>query len=353
MESNDRFLYLFRRHMRKTYTQAESEEFMQYLRQPEYDRQLRRLLRQAQEAGLPQYEQPAENADAIFGAIITQQQARAHMTHEPGGEAPVIPLPAARNRIARRLLQYAAAALVVAAAGLGAWHYSHSRVNPARPVAAAPAVKDGRPGHSYIVLPDGSKVLLNSGSHLDYPAAFDGRRREVTLTGEAYFDIHHDARKPFIVHAGHITTVVLGTAFDIRAFPGQENVVVTVSRGKVRVENGSRTLGVLRCNEQITVNSKAGHPVKQTANTAEVMRWKAEDILFDDEPVSAVAAALEKRFGVSIRLENSDLGNCRVTASFLHHETAEDIIRVVSGITHMQYRADSANTILLTGEGCH
>jgi len=70
-------------------------------------------------------------------------------------------------------------------------------------------------------------------------------------------------------------------------------------------------------------------------------------------PFSCEAVAeLEKRFGISIRLENPDLGNCRVTASFLHRETPEEIIKVLCGINRMQYRVETNNNIVLTGEGC-
>jgi ferric-dicitrate binding protein FerR (iron transport regulator) len=205
--------------------------------------------------------------------------------------------------------------------------------------------------HRYIVLPDGSKVLLNSGSQLDYPAAFNGRRREVYLRGEGYFDIKHDAHRPFIVHAGKIKTVVLGTAFDIKAFAGQDKVVVTVTRGKVRVENEHATLGILTPNEQLTVSDQNEAPAKQLVKTEEVMRWKADDVLFDDIPLSEAVAELEKRFPIRIVLENPALGNCRVTASFLHQETAEAIIGVLCGINHMQYR-NTGDHITLSGEGC-
>ena len=345
MQPNDRFVYLFRRYMAKTYTRAEKDEFMACLQQPGYDALLRELLREGSEQVLPAYEQAPEKADATFAAIMAAERPLQAVPQREQEAGPFI---------GRHWLRYAAVVLVVIGSGLGAWYY-YSRAGAKTPaiVAAKPAAQKTTPAeHRYIVLADGSKVLLNSGSHLSYPPVFKGRSREVYLVGEAYFDIRHDAKKPFIVYAGKVKTVVLGTAFDIKAFPGQENVVVTVTRGKVRVENGRRTLGILTHDEQLTVDERIEQPAKQLVKTEEVMNWKAEDVLFDDTPVSEAVAELEKRFGISIRLENPDLGNCRVTASFLHHETPEEIIKVLCRINRMQYRVETNNNIVLTGEGC-
>jgi len=336
MQSNDRFVYLYRRYITKRYTAAEKDEFMDYLRQPEYDALLRALLTETQQQTAPEYEQPAKSADAIFHAIMVHDRRQV----------------AAPRRINTHLLRYAAVALLAVATGLGVWYTARrSATAPAtlasRPVPVTPAAE-----HSYIALPDGSKVLLNNGSHLYYPPAFNGRTREVYLEGEAYFDVHHNPNKPFIVHTGKVRTEVLGTAFNIRAFRGPENIVVTVSRGKVLVRNGNTTLGVLTRDEQFTIKDKAGSPAKQLVKTDEVMRWKADDILFDDITVREAVEELEKHFAVDITLGNPDLGNCRVTASFLHRESPEQIIKVITGINHIQYRMVAENSFVLSGEGC-
>lgn len=72
----------------------------------------------------------------------------------------------------------------------------------------------------HLTLPDGTTVVLQANSRLRYPEKFTGNTREITLSGEAYFDVAHDAQKPFIIHTGKIRTTVLGTAFKISAMPG-------------------------------------------------------------------------------------------------------------------------------------
>lgn len=104
-----------------------------------------------------------------------------------------------------------------------------------------------------IFLPDGSTVFLSPGSRLNYPSTFDGKKkREVFLQGQGFFDIKHNASRPFIVHSGQVATTVLGTAFNIKAQPHEKYITVTVKRGKVSVSDRYKTLGVITPQEQIS-----------------------------------------------------------------------------------------------------
>src|SRR5207248_3097180 len=97
----------------------------------------------------------------------------------------------------------------------------------------------------HIVLPDSSTVVLHAGSRLLFPEAFSVNTREVTLVGEAYFDIVHREAQPFIIHTGQLKTTVLGTAFNIRAYDSSQEVMVSVTKGRVRVESGNQVLAEL------------------------------------------------------------------------------------------------------------
>src|SRR5690606_5004009 len=93
-------------------------------------------------------------------------------------------------------------------------------------------------------------------SVLNYPKEF-GETREVHLEGEGFFDIKHDPTRPFVVTSGNLTTTVLGTAFNIRALPNDDRIVVTVIRGKVQVKDGERVLGVIADDSPNTDKVKA------------------------------------------------------------------------------------------------
>ena len=329
--TNDRLSYLFQRYLDKTYTPEEYEELMQYMSQPENDQQVRKLIDEGWLFPLPAYEQDASKANSIFNTIIEQGV----ITQRP-------------PRKLQPLVKYMAAAVMILAIGLGTYYYTQPA--PAVVVQQTPE-PPAHVDHRYIRLPDGSTVLLNTGSQLNYPDSF-GNTREVHLTGEAYFDIRHNNDKPFIVYAGNTRTVVLGTAFDIKAFPGQQNVVVTVTRGKVRVEKDEQTIAILTPNEQLVVANNNSAAKKETVNTNEAIAWKQDDILLDDVPLREAVQELEERFRCTITLGNAALGNCRITASFLHRESLNEVIQVIARINSMDYRFDANNTIKLSGEGC-
>ena len=328
--TNDRLSYLFKQYLHKTYTPEEYDELMQLINRPENDQFVRSLIDEGWNIPLPEYEQDTAKANHIFNTIIEQ---RAQPQPQP--------------RRLQPLVKYMAAAVLIIAMGIGIYYYTKP--------ASTPVVKQTQPPtparHRYIKLPDGSTVLLNTGSELTYPNSF-GNTREVHLTGEAYFDIHHNASKPFIVYAGNTRTVVLGTAFDIKAFTGQQNVIVTVTRGKVRVEKDKETVGILTPNEQLTVFNDNSSFKKATVNTTEAIAWKQDDILFDDVPLQEAIQQLEERFGCTIILSNKALGNCRISASFLHNETLQEVIQVIARINRMEAIIGDNKTITLSGEGC-
>jgi ferric-dicitrate binding protein FerR (iron transport regulator) len=201
-------------------------------------------------------------------------------------------------------------------------------------------------------LPDGSTVILNSGSQLHYPSAFRGRTREVYLSGEAYFDILHDQGKPFLVHTGKITTRVLGTAFDIKAYPGDESIKVTVTRGKVQVLRENKSLGMITANQQISYSKITEISEEKTVNSKILIAWKPEEINFNDVTMLEIAQKMEHRFGTVITFANPKLRDCRVTASFSDDDLLEEVLTVICGVSKSHFTIQG-NKVIIDGKGCN
>src|SRR4029077_15158255 len=132
------------------------------------------------------------------------------------------------------------------------------------------------------------------------PSAFNNINREVYLSGEAYFDIKHNPKQPFLVRTEKITTKVLGTAFDIKAYPGDENIQVTVARGKVQVLKENKSLGFVAENQQITFSKKTEDFTQNTIDIKPIIAWKPQEIFFNDITMYEAAQQIQKRFGMEV-----------------------------------------------------
>lgn len=144
-----------------------------------------------------------------------------------------------------------------------------------------------------ITMVDGSHIWLNAGSTLRYPTAFTGSEREVTITGEAYFEVAHDKSKPFLVRKGNMKVQVYGTKFNVNAYDDEENIKVTLLEGSVKV---NETL--IRPGEQAQVSSTIG--VTDHINTEAVMAWKNGLFSFDRADIKTVMRQLSRWYNVDI-----------------------------------------------------
>lgn len=206
----------------------------------------------------------------------------------------------------------------------------------------------------HITLPDSSLVVLSAGSRLEYPAAFNGGVREVTLVGEAYFDIRRDTARSFVIHSGSLRTTVLGTAFNIRAYEGSPEVTVSVTRGKVKVETEQegKLLAVLTPDQQVVYNNTEATAIRQPVLADSAIQWVRKDMVFENLPFAAVTRAIASRYRVNIRFGNESLAACPIRASFNGTESLETVLSVVCDIRNATYIIEDENNILITGKGC-
>lgn len=204
-----------------------------------------------------------------------------------------------------------------------------------------------------ITLADGSKVWINSNSRLSYPEQFTGKTREVYLSGEAYFDIQHDANKPFIIHTGKVVTTVLGTAFDIKEDKISHTIEVTVTRGKVSVADGNKQLGILTPNQQISFNLLNSKATQTEVDAEQVIAWQKNELHFEDITFSEAASQLQQRFNVKINFSNDKVKNCRFTGTSLQGEKLDKILKVICAFNNATYQTKADGSILIDGAGCN
>lgn len=199
-----------------------------------------------------------------------------------------------------------------------------------------------------IVLSDGTKVKLNSKSNLSYPESFEGKTREITLTGEAYFDVAHDATKPFIVHTGSTSTRVLGTSFNVSS--DTNAVTVTLVEGKVNVTTPHGD-ALLAPNQQAII--KTGTDVINTSNV-DVTRftaWTNNRLIFENTTLSDVFEKLENWYNVDIDVDSDAINNCIITAKY-ENESLENVLNSFKFMLKMDYTIENRH-VTVTGKGCN
>jgi len=203
------------------------------------------------------------------------------------------------------------------------------------------------------ILPDGTSVSLNAGSTLDYPARFTGGMREVTLNGEAYFDVVPDAAQPFIVSNGNVRIKVLGTAFNVNTKAVDDMMDVILTRGRVAVyfEDQPVLRVVLEPGEKAALSVTHQNIIKSVNPDENYMAWKTRKISFTDQSLEMVVATLNRVYHKSISIRPGELNNCRLTATF-DHQSLESVLNVLK--TTLDITINNIDTgIELSGKGCN
>lgn len=186
---------------------------------------------------------------------------------------------------------------------------------------------DGVPEH--FVLPDGSDIWLAAGSTLKYPEAFAKKERGVELSGEAFFEVERDEKKPFTIRTGELETRVLGTSFKVTAFEGNPREVA-VATGKVRVSQSGKELALLTLGTRVRHDPATGETIRDTVDPEDLQQWKTGWLIFHKLPMKSVAEQLENRFGVTIEFADPAVADRHVRGIFEPGEPLEAILRVLA-----------------------
>ena len=219
-----------------------------------------------------------------------------------------------------------------------------------RPAATAWNEKRTMMGEKAVVtLLDGTKIMLNADSKIKYPVRFGEESREVLLQGEAYFEVTHNVEKPFKVRTGNISTTDLGTKFNIKSFPYEKSITVSLEDGIVEVSTNQSSKEIngiiLAPAQQIVYNKENETSTVKPFDNQKVSGWKDNILIFDNEPFSEVCISLERYFGVKFEIADLSVSSLPIKANF-NNESFWTVVKVIKKATGLTYKTSMENNEL-------
>lgn len=202
----------------------------------------------------------------------------------------------------------------------------------------------------HVTLPDGSSVILQPGSELRYPVSFSGDKREVFLSGEAFFEVRKDSLHPFFAYAGKLITRVVGTSFRIRAYTHDRLISVRVKTGKVSVSTASGQGPVLSPNQEASLDAASLRFSQPQASFQPARSIDRLSFTFTDTPLAEVLATLSKAYGVTIVYDRQQIARCSINAA-LGDEPLVDKLTWICSITDSSFEVEK-DRIVFTGKPC-
>lgn len=198
----------------------------------------------------------------------------------------------------------------------------------------------------HVILPDGSMAYLNKNARLIYPEKMNTASREVTLEGEAFFDIVKDPSRPFLINTGTAVTEVVGTSFNVNS--DAVHTTVTVVTGRVRVHHEDDVIALLP-GEQGNYTPVKG--LTKSINTdVNFLSWKTGILTFRNTPLAIVLQDINRYYGCEIRIGTKALNSCTLTSTF-SKQTLNEVLQEMELILAVTIRRQG-DLIILTGKGC-
>lgn len=194
-----------------------------------------------------------------------------------------------------------------------------------------------------LTLPDGSTVWLNAGSKMVYSQGFGVSDRRLAFQGEGYFEVEKNDEMPFLVQTHDVNVTVVGTKFNFRNYPEDEEAVVELLEGKVVLENQLKEEAVryLSPNEKMVLHKATGEMDITSAKVKEVTLWTENILLFDEDLLPDIVRELERSYHVQIEIENEDLKQTRFYGQFNQLEqNIYDVLDMLSETGKLKYHEE-------------
>lgn len=243
------------------------------------------------------------------------------------------------------LLSYAAISLLALSLGIQYLYYRNLRQPQEVTDRYTRFVVEKGGGKSSLFLPDGTKVLLNAGTAIQYPTRFDQKERIVMLDGEGFFEVAENQQKPFVVRLKGHDVKVLGTVFNVKAYSDMDHTVTSLISGKVLLtsydtEGSIREEQVLHPDETARIDKQTGTITTFRSEDEFQLAWTKGLYKFKDKPFSDVMSELEHLYDVTILIEDDKLAKSVYTGSLVLKNTIEEVLKPLGQYNKFRYRKE-------------
>jgi transmembrane sensor len=250
---------------------------------------------------------------------------------------------------------------------------SKTTIAAQKPAASSSEISTRNGSKTDIVLPDGTKVWLNAGSKLTYDKTFGETIRNVNLTGEAYFDVVHNAEKPFVIHTSAMDIKVLGTEFNVKSYPDESTTEASLIRGSIEVTLKDKRAEkiVMKPNEKLVVSNERNNDIKTIIPAKKSLKhsdpiislghlnyfsldstiletsWVNNRLIFEDESFEQVATRMARWYGVDFEFGDVNIRKLRFTGNF-KNESVDDALKAMQITADFSFRISSDKHVLIT-----
>lgn len=245
-----------------------------------------------------------------------------------------------RARTIPLFARIAASVALVATLSITAWFVAKQVGAPQMAM-----VSTGVGEHKTVTLPDGSEIVLNAKSSLQYPEEFENDSRQVELTGEALFSVAKDSERPFQVITDGITTTVLGTVFNVNAYSSDSMVKVSLLEGSVQVK-GLDTTMLIKPLQQSSFNLKTQKAGVSAFDSSAVMAWKRGDLVLSKTRFDELLRIIERRYGTKVKLQSPDIADYTVSGKF-RNPSIQTLLESICATKSLQFKEIAPGEFLI------
>ncbi|MES2060730.1 MAG: FecR domain-containing protein [Bacteroidota bacterium] len=333
MDLENKEKYLIRKYINKQCTADELEEVQELMLRPGVQHLFDEVLDERFIALTPQKDTEQQRLDQLLNKFNTRlQKPRVNINIAQPNEAKPV-----RFFQIKKYLPYAAVwALIVS--GFFVYRFIAVKNESVIQRVAMREIVNPYGQRSKIILPDSSEVFLGAGSKLTIPEKFTGNLREISLQGEAFFQVTKNPKKPFIIHTGTVQTRVLGTSFKIEAFKNKPLTVAVVT-GKVRVDdytgNTHTSLAVLTPGQKVTYTN--GQAIAGKAAIEDTRAWTDGRQVFNQQALNDITDVLERWYNIKIEYKTAKKAGEKISVILNADKPLTNIMKVLSATGHFEY----------------